>query len=172
MGITLPITPVIIKKVSKKEMLQLQTIIIDTREQKPYLFNSYNVNCIRQKLHTGDYSIVHNGIDYSNIITVERKSYADFLNSITNDRSRFEKECVRLKEIRFSYIIVECSLENILANVRDKGTVSELTVLNTSISWSQRYGIFFYFLNNRKNAESFIYNIFKMFIKNYINGNK
>lgn len=82
-------------------------IVIDTREQMPYVFK--NVPTVKDGLKTGDYSLM----GYLRSITIERKSLQDFVSSLTNDRERFEKECERLSQYTGKFIVVEATYEQI-----------------------------------------------------------
>ena len=78
-------------------------IIVDTREQKPFLFKSYgDVRVIRQKVDTGDYvcpSIEH-------IVTIDRKdSTSELYENFTSDFKRFTKELERMRSIEFCYFV-------------------------------------------------------------------
>lgn len=83
------------------------TIIIDTREQKPWLFEEHTTSNL--KLDTGDYSIL--GLE--NIVAIERKrNVAEVANNITE--SRFDDVIDRLSKIKYAFILLEFDLEDIL----------------------------------------------------------
>lgn len=83
------------------------TIIVDTREQTPWTFDNYVV--ANQKLDTGDYSI--QGLEH--IFTIERKkSVSEIANNISE--KRFDKELERLKNFKYSFLLLEFSLDNVL----------------------------------------------------------
>lgn len=137
-------------------------VIVDTREQLPYTFRDFeDIKTVSQKLDTGDYSLN----DCEDFITVERKTCEDFLNSITNDRERFEKEFERMKEIKYSFCIIECSLIQAYKHIEDKGTFSPEAILGTVASWSMKYNTQFLFTNNRKFGEKVCYRILKNAVK-------
>ena len=79
------------------------TAICDTREQLP--FDLSPIKTIRSTIVTGDYSV----LGLSHCIAVERKSLADLVGCIGNDRERFEKEIQRLMAYETRAIIVEGS---------------------------------------------------------------
>lgn len=79
------------------------TIVIDTREQKPYEFE--DVKTITGTLPTGDYSI--QGCE--NNICIERKSLQDLYQTLTWGRDRFKKELERMQEFDEAYLLVEAS---------------------------------------------------------------
>lgn len=137
-------------------------VIVDTREQFPYLFEDYlDAQVTTRKLDTGDYSIE----GFENIITIERKEQGDFINSITNDRTRFEAEIIRMIPFRYKFIVVENKLENIEKQVKERGTVNWRSVSGTIASWSVKYDVHFQFLLGRLNCQDFIYQIFKSFMR-------
>ena len=83
------------------------TIIIDTREQKPWEFSEYAT--AHSKLDTGDYSIQ----GYENIVAIERKrNVAEVANNITE--SRFEDVINRLKQIKYPFLLLEFDLDNVM----------------------------------------------------------
>jgi hypothetical protein len=80
---------------------QDETIIIDTREQKPLSFN----NSTSMKLDVGDYSVLPEKFDYT---FVDRKGLPDFFASITNAKERFKREIERCREMGcYLFVVVE-----------------------------------------------------------------
>ena len=83
------------------------TIIVDTREQQPWTFEHYTT--AHRKLDAGDYSI--EGLE--NIVAIERKkSVSEFANNVTE--SRFKDVVDRLSQIKYSFLLLEFNLEDIL----------------------------------------------------------
>lgn len=83
------------------------TIIIDTREQLPWVFDG--IETIREPLGAGDYSIV----GLTALVAIERKSLHDFVNTIIHNRERFRKECQKLAGMMHSCIIVEAGIDDV-----------------------------------------------------------
>ena len=84
------------------------TIIVDTREQKPWSF-SHHVTA-NHKLDTGDYSI--EGLEH--ILSIERKrNVAEFANNITE--RRFKDVIDRLSKIPHSFILFEFDFDKIMS---------------------------------------------------------
>lgn len=82
-------------------------IIIDTREQQPWNFPHHAT--ANKKLDTGDYSI--EGLE--NLLAIERKkSVSEFANNITE--SRFKDVVSRLSAMKYSFLLLEFDLEDIL----------------------------------------------------------
>jgi ERCC4-type nuclease len=83
------------------------TIIVDTREQKPWSFAGHAT--AHSKLDTGDYSI--QGLE--NILAIERKrNVAEIANNITE--KRFKDVIDRLSKIKYSYLLLEFDMQDIM----------------------------------------------------------
>ena len=133
-------------------------LVIDTREQAPYKFKE--IKTIRQTLKTGDYSIK----GYEKDFAIERKSFSDFVGSITHGRKRFEKEMLRAKKLKYFALILEFDMNNVWTlNCYSK--TNRKSVLNTAIFWSVKYNIPVFFTTNRKNAEYLIISLCKAWLK-------
>ena len=75
-------------------------ILIDTREQAPLAFSHLEAEAAT--LATGDYSVKGLEDDF----TVERKSMADLLGSLTHDRERFFRELQRMRAYSTRLLLV------------------------------------------------------------------
>ena len=93
------------------------TLIQDSHEQNGYgpLFQTPHVV---GTLTYGDYSVA--GLEH--LISIERKSFQDLLNSVTNGRDRFETELKRARSLHRFFILVECTPDALL--VQDFGRLS------------------------------------------------
>jgi len=81
-------------------------VLVDDREKLPYEFGGSSMVTLRRvRLATGDYSIE----GHEREVAVERKSRADYINSITSGYSRFAEEMKRLSAFRYRCIAVECN---------------------------------------------------------------
>lgn len=88
------------------------TIVCDSREPEGGGWQPlFSLPTIREKLDTGDYSIL--GAEH--LVSVERKSLQDMLQSLTHERDRFEKELQRGKALDFFAVIVEANAGDVLA---------------------------------------------------------
>ena len=83
------------------------TIIIDTREQRPWAFPP-DVNVEIDTLRTGDYALKGD-----QNFAIERKSGEDFVGTISTGWCRFVKELNRMDTAKFAakVVIVECDFE-------------------------------------------------------------
>ena len=85
-------------------------ILIDTREQKPLIFNkSQNL-----KLDFGDYTL--GGKDYT-YTYVDRKAEQDFKGTLSGGFERFKRELERVKSFdSYLYIVIESDLNKLYKN--------------------------------------------------------
>ena len=93
------------------------TLIIDTREKQPLQITCGKIydNIIREKLDTGDYSIV--GLE--DVLCIERKgSVSEFAQNVIQDR--FVRELDRMTH-KYSFVLFEFTLEEMLKYPRDCG---------------------------------------------------
>lgn len=85
----------------------MANIIVDTREQKPYIFP----NSVRKALPAGDYSL--EGLETRFVI--ERKSLDDWVQTLLRGKCRFRKELAKLQQYDFACIVIEGGVDDILA---------------------------------------------------------
>lgn len=129
------------------------TIICDTREQKPYKYD----NSIIGTLKTGDYSIQN----YTDKIAIERKSKVDAYGSIGKGRKRFEREFMRLSEMEYAAVVIECSYRDFLITPIHCQLSSKVAI-NTLISWQIKYGVHVWFADDRERGKQLIWGILEM----------
>ena len=89
------------------------TVIRDTREQEGYYFSEYDMclGMVDQKLDTGDYSIV--GMEDK--VCIERKGCVEELAiNLGQKKQTFLREIDRMKEFPHKFIILECSLSELV----------------------------------------------------------
>ena len=85
-------------------------IIIDTREQAPYLFARDGVEIVRAALPAGDYSLP----GFEDRAAIERKSFDDLVGCLKgDDRARFERELARLRACDLAAVVIEASLDDV-----------------------------------------------------------
>ncbi|MFQ5647332.1 MAG: ERCC4 domain-containing protein [bacterium] len=104
-------------------------ILIDSREQRPWAFNK-RVCTDTASLPAGDYSL--KGFELQ--VAVERKSFEDLVNTVVHERERFGRELAKLKVYRYSWIVVEGSIEDIVSgSYRSRITPQSLLGIVTSL---------------------------------------
>jgi ERCC4-type nuclease len=83
-------------------------IIVDTREQQPWVFENHIKAC--EKLDTGDYSV--RGLE--NLLCIERKkSVSEIANNITE--KRFKDVVARMTRYKYSFLLLEFDFDNVLS---------------------------------------------------------
>ncbi|MCH8829722.1 MAG: ERCC4 domain-containing protein [Planctomycetes bacterium] len=122
------------------------TIIIDTREQHPFLFDEFDVATVRQTMTSGDYGVVS-----LPGIAIERKSGPDLYGCMAGGRDRFQRELERLREFEFSAVVCE-DLESMLLS-GCYGRMSPRSIKATLVAWQTRFPTQWVFCPSRRWAE-------------------
>lgn len=99
-------------------------VIIDTREQRPWEFNSSEFVTDRGTLRTGDVSV--KGLE--DVIACERKSLGDFVSTVIHDWRRFRAELIRMSGFDHAVVVVEANLLDVLER-RYEGDAAPAAVL-------------------------------------------
>lgn len=116
-------------------------IIIDTREQLPYRFQT---PAVKGTLPTGDYSI--SGLE--DLIAIERKTLDDLISCLCDGRERFERELYRGKALDYFAVIIESSFTDIVSgDYRSKMTPK--SAIQSILVFSVRYRLPIFFVENR-----------------------
>ncbi len=126
-------------------------VVIDTREQQPYEFDPAVVTATRKALPAGDYSLP----GYETCVAVERKSLDDFVASVITARARFGRELRALSEFDLGCIVVEGSLEDVLAH-RYRSGAHPSAVLGATLSIIVDHGVPVFFCGDRQLACRFV----------------
>jgi len=149
------------------------TVLIDSREQHKYSFRgipadvgqgggNWSVPTSVVKLDSGDYSLD----GYATAIAVERKSHADLVHTIGQERERFQRELERLNAMTIAYVVVEAEWTAILNDPPPYSSLSPKTVLRSVLAWQQRYTrVHWLFCPGREFAEAAVLRIFERWIK-------
>jgi ERCC4-type nuclease len=147
-------------------------VIIDTREKKPWSFNSSQVNDVEiKKLDTGDYTV--DGLE--KILCIERKmSIGEFVNNMTDPR--FERELVRMEAFKERFLIMEFDYDDVkqfpLGSNIPQATWSKIKVkspfIMKYISEVQiKHGVHVVLAGNTAIAEHIATNIMKRVVEKY-----
>ena len=139
------------------------TIIIDTREQQPWLFDQYTT--AHRKLDTGDYSI--EGLEH--LLGIERKkSISEFANNVIE--GRFQDVLLRMSQLKYSFFLLEFSLSDVLIypvgstvpkRMWNKIKISPAFLLKNILELQLKHNIIVYFCGDAKNAELMAEHILK-----------
>jgi ERCC4-type nuclease len=132
-----------------KPLDELITLVQDSREQLGYqdLFQS---SCVIATLESADYTVL--GLE--NLIGIERKSLSDLLNSLTNNRERFERELRRARSFHKFFILLECSPSDLLVNSFGKFSQAHpRSIWGSLCTWMTRYHPFIFGGNRESSAQ-------------------
>lgn len=131
------------------------TIVIDTREQQPWLFDNYTT--ASRKLDTGDYSI--EGLEQ--FLCIERKkSVSEFANNIVE--SRFKDVVMRMSQLKYSFLLLEFNLKDVLMypigstvprKMWNKIKISPAFLIKNLLDLELKHNIKIIYCGNSSNAE-------------------
>lgn len=131
------------------------TVIVDSREQKPYTFGKSKV----AGLKTGDYSIL--GLEDK--ISIERKSKSDLFSSLSGkNRDRFKKEIIRLVDYDYGALIIESDVPDLLIPLPHT-QMNPKAVIGSVITWSIIYNLHVFFASDRKHAKAVVYKLLEKY---------
>jgi len=126
-------------------------VVVDTREQEPYVFTSAHVAVVRRALAAGDYSLD----GHETTIAVERKSLDDYVGSVILDRERFLRELEVLATYKRACVVVEATLEDVIAH-RYRSGAHPNSVLGATLAIIVDHGVPVYFCGDRQLACRFV----------------
>ena len=136
--------------------------LIDSREQRPYLFRGQPSK--KQGLKTGDYSISFNDVDYDHEIMIERKALDDFVGVCGKGRPRFIKELERSMLIPNFFIIIEGSWLD-LEMSRYHSMINPNSVIESILGWQIKYGCHIILTETRQRGERLTKKLLLHFLK-------
>lgn len=151
---------------SIKKPIVLPPIIIDTREQKPFEFQSATV---REKLDIGDYSL--RGM--TKHFAIERKELNDLIGCMISkegnrNRDRFERELERARTcLRRLWIICEGDWKEIIRGSY-RSEIKIASVVATLLAWINRFNVSILFAGGRKEANRLAYLVLERSYIDYI----
>ena len=126
------------------------TILVDTREQTPLRFSA-DVETERVTLESGDYSIA----GCTDLVTIERKSLPDLVACVGPERERFLDCCRRLRAYELRAVVVEASLDDVLAGAYRSQTKPQ-SVVGTTIAIFADYGLPTIWAGDARNAANIV----------------
>jgi ERCC4-type nuclease len=132
-------------------MMDRITVVTDTREQLPYIFDSKKVATIRKALPAGDYSL--DGLE--DRVAVERKTLADFVTTVIRGRKRFHRELQKLSAFESACVVVECNFRDLVEG-RYRSGAHPHALIATVASIVVDFGVPVYFCSDRQAACRFV----------------
>ena len=127
------------------------TVVVDSREQEPYIFDSEGVRATRRTLPAGDYSLD----GWEEAVAVERKTLEDLVSTLIRSRKRFHKELERLAGYSSACVVVEANLGDILTRSYPSGAHPN-AVLGSVVSIVVDFRIPVFFCSDRQGAQAFV----------------
>jgi DNA excision repair protein ERCC-4 len=127
------------------------TIVVDTREQEPYMFDFERVTTVRRALAAGDYSLE----GHEATVAVERKSLDDYVASVVSAKERFGRELGLLAGYDVACVLVEATLEDILEH-RYRAGVHPNAVFGATLSIIVGRGVPVFFCGDRQISCRFV----------------
>jgi len=125
-------------------------VLIDTREKLPFQFGD-DVDTVKTKLEVGDYSI--KGLEH--LVSIERKSLDDFINSTIHNKRRFTQNLMDLTRMEHKAIVVEASLRDVFMH-RYKSKTHHQVVFGMVAAISSRWKIPVFFWENHAYAQMMV----------------
>jgi DNA excision repair protein ERCC-4 len=105
------------------------TAVVDTREQHPLDLSPLRMTI--ESLVTGDYSV--KGLE--NLVTIERKSFADLLSCVGVQRERFDREIQRLLAYPVRAIVVEATWAEVEEGKIWRSKVTPAAAIGSLLGW-------------------------------------
>ena len=136
------------------------SVIVDTSEQKPWLFPADRFTTERRSLDTGDYSLP--GLEGR--FCIERKSLGDFVGTVIHDWLRFRKELIRMSAMDLAVIVVEADA----GDIRGKKYESEAqpaSVFGKAMAIQLDHGVPVLFWGPRVTCEVLVWQFIEMTAK-------
>ena len=129
-------------------------IITDTRETLGLDFSKFkDVEIIRKKLDTGDYSVV----GYENRLCFERKAINDTVGTLISNHTRFLRELDRMKSYKEKYILIEHSPTILYQYCAKHGWEKKFnTIIQSLLAYAYHYQVRVRFCKNREDMAEYI----------------
>ena len=124
-------------------------IVIDSREQEPFVFE--NLPSVEGSLATGDYSV--GGLTH--LIALERKNLPDLLACCGRERDRFKRELQRMMAYRFRMLVVEADALTLEAG-EWRSQLQPSHVLGSLSAWTAQYSLPVWLGGDHENCARFV----------------
>ncbi len=131
-------------------MIAVPVVIADTREQLVLRFSG-GVMVERATLPTGDYSLR----GFTDFVAIERKTIHDLVRCVGPERPRFMDCCRRLQAYELRAIVVEASLDDVLAHAYGSATHPQ-SVIGTVLALHVDYAVPTIWAGNANNAANIV----------------
>jgi ERCC4-type nuclease len=146
------------KEAARLEKLARPAIVVDTREQTPFVFSKMPSE--RGTLATGDYSL--RGL--TDWIVFERKSLGDLCGTLTVGRERFMREVERMMGFRWRGLVLECERCQVEAAAY-RSRVAPQSLLSTLDALMVRANLHVIWTPGAQDAAERVENVFRLFVR-------
>lgn len=141
--------------------VNLEAVLVDTREKFPFEFEGLGLEVVRQKLEVGDYGIK------GHKAAVERKSAQDFIGTmaISANRSRFVREMIRAEEEGIALtVVVETTWGGTHTACLARSGMNPHRLLDSAMAISARFRVPFMFAADKAEAQSMTLSVLRGYI--------
>jgi DNA excision repair protein ERCC-4 len=136
-------------------------ILVDSREQAPFLFRGYDVTLETAALPVGDYSLP----GFTDRVAIERKELNDLISCLLNgNRDRFERELARARHYDLFAVVVEAPLSAV-SQGRYRSEMKAHAALQSLLAFQVRYRTPFIWAGNRAGAEYMTYGLLAKYLR-------
>lgn len=111
--------------------------LVDTREQAPLDLGDLRTE--RRTLHYGDYSLA--GME--DLVRIERKSLADFVQCCGKERARFKRSLQALRGFIYHAVVIEASWADLNDSSQWFGSLKPAHVKGMAVSLSKHHNVVF-----------------------------
>lgn len=146
-------------------------VIVDSREQKPFEFRNLQCDARQHRrplriatvvgtLKQGDYSLA----GYESSVAYERKSHADLVNTIGQNRERFVRELERLNGLQAAGVVVEADWLTIFREPPSHSKLTPKVIFRSILAWAQRFPrVHWWMMPDRRLAEVATFRLLERF---------
>ena len=136
-------------------------ILIDSREQAPYLFRGFDVETEVVPLPVGDYSLP----GFTDKVAIERKELNDLISCLMNgNRDRFKRELAKTRHFDLFAVVVEAPLSAVLRG-QYRSEMKVQAALQSILTFQVRYGVAFVWAGNRAGAEYIVHGLLSKYLR-------
>lgn len=136
-------------------------ILVDSREQQPFLFRAFEAEPETATLPVGDYSLP----GFQDRVAIERKSLEDLISCLMNsNRDRFERELARARHYELFAVVVEAPLSAV-SRGQYRSEMRVEAALQSLITFQVRYRVPFVWCGNRAGAEYMTHGLLSKYLR-------
>ena len=136
-------------------------ILIDSREQAPYLFRGFDVETEVVALPVGDYSLP----GFTDKVAIERKELDDLISCLMNgNRDRFERELAKTRHFDLFAVVVQAPLLAV-SRGQYRSEMKVQAALQSILTLQVRYRVAFVWAGNRADAEYIVHGLLSKYLR-------